>query len=113
MINYTVDIIKRKNGDIEYIPSFSKQEYLILEIFLTSEVRSFKTDIIDALTKASDGTSFGGNCCFLDINEGMATVEAQFGDAMGDPVTLPVDELIDIINRWCEDIKDLPKRAEE
>ena len=104
MLKREFKIIKDKGYVPELTISFEDQEYEMLEIFFTDEVRTYGEELKKIINKVISGESdseyFGGNACGMNIEKDKTVLINIFAKSGEDDVfcSLNTKELLEILN---------------
>ncbi|MCI8671606.1 MAG: hypothetical protein HFI36_06225 [Bacilli bacterium] len=115
MLKREFKIIKDKGYVPELTIYFEDQEYEMLEIFFTDEVRTYGEELKKIINKVISGESdseyFGGNACGMNIEKDKSVLINIFAKSGEDDVfcSLNTKELLEILNEWNEHQKIIKK----
>lgn len=109
-MKYKIDKYKLKNG-IEDISIIFDEKYQILTIFMSCDVIPFedwiKADFDRVLSGESEYEEVNGNICCAEISLKTTKVYDNLAeDAMGNWCEVDTQELRQIIEEWCEKVRE-------
>lgn len=113
-MKYRYQEYKLNNGIEDISIIFEQEYYQLLSTFLSSDVTPFeewiKADFDKVLSGQSAYEEVNGNVCCVEISPNTTKVYDNLAeDAMGNWCEVGTEELRELIDEWCDKVRDFKK----
>lgn len=114
MLEKEYQIFKLNDGEEQLAIVFKNEKYELLSTFLFIEVSAFedwiKTDFDKVLSGESEYQEVNGNVCCAEISHETTKIYDNLAeDAMGNWCEVDTKELRQLMNEWCDKVREFKK----